>query len=428
MLKFALVDCNNFFVSCERVFNPSLLKKPVVVLSSNDACVIARSNEAKALGIAMGVPAFKCKDIFKKHDVKIYSSNFALYGDMSARVMQVLTSLATDIEIYSVDEAFLYLPSPTNEHSYWAGHHSKYAMHIKEQVFKNTGIPVTIGIGPTKTLAKVATKIAKKKAYLKNVLDISDVPDIDPILASIDIKDVWGIGSRYAKLLRGKGITNARDFKYICENWVKKNMTVVGLKTLLELRGISCLSLYDAPPAKQSITVSRSFGKNVSTLHELKEATAAYMLTAAEKLRNQNAIASRVTVFLVYTQYFEHNRFYNATSLDLFTATSYSPTLIKAAHCCLEDLFKPGFTYKKVGVMVSDLGSQSSIQMNIYFKASDSVKEAKVMKALDKVNKKLGRNKLTVAAAGFKREWKMKQAKKSACFTTNWNELLTIKL
>jgi DNA polymerase V len=428
MKKFALVDCNNFFVSCERIFNPTLLNKPVVVLSSNDACIIARSNEAKALGIPMGIPLFRCQDIIKKHNVIVYSANFALYGDMSSRVMQTLTELATDIEIYSIDEAFIFLPSPTNQQSYWEGFDSKYAYYIKDQIYKNTGIPVTIGIGPTKTLAKIANKIAKKKYYLKNVLDISDIPDIDPILESINVSDIWGIGSRYSRLLKSKGINNARDFKYSCEKWVKKNLTVVGLKTLLEIRGISCLSLNDVPPKKQSITVSRSFGKNVTSLIELKEALATYTLMAAEKLRNQKAQTSCLTVFVIYTHYLESDRFFLSTTLLLPIATSFSLTLVSKAYNCLDQLFKPGLVYKKVGIILSDFVPGSFVQLSTYVSSCNREKERNLMLAMDKINKKLGRNKVTIAAAGLKQDWKMKQAKKSACFTTSWNELLTIKI
>ncbi len=430
--RFLLVDCNNFYVSCERVFDPRLLGKPVIVLSSNDACVIARSNEAKSLGIAMGVPVYAVAPLIKKHSVLVYSSNYPLYGDMSSRVMQTLASFATDIEIYSVDEAFLFLSerdvhvssSTISKSDYY----EKYARFIKGQVKKRTGIPVSIGIGPTKTLAKAANKLVKKNPSLEGVFDITDRDDIDDLLAMIEVGDVWGIGRQYSRLLKSKGIMTAKDFKYLSDEWVRKNMTVVGLKTLQEMRGVSCISLQEAPEPKKSIVVSRLFGKSITDLTTLKEPVADYVLIAAEKLRNQNSLTSRMTVFTVTNKYHDPTQYFKSASYELPLATNYSPLLIDAAHHCLESIVQKGLTYRKVGVMLTDIVPEEFLQMSTLEEMGDITRQKQVMSTLDVVNRKWGKRTLSYAAAGTAQSWKMKQLKKSACFTTNWHELLTIAL
>ncbi len=425
MKRFYLVDCDNFYVSCERVFDPTLRNKPVVVLGSNDACVIARSNEAKALGIPMGVPAFEYASVFKKHNVLVYSANFTLYGDMSARVMQTLSECTPDVEVYSVDEAFVHVPEGA---AYGHSYYTEYGHYIKKKVHQETGIPVTLGIGPTKTLAKVAHEIAKKNPVHKKVFDITQHPAIDDLLATIAIADVWGVGYRYAKLLQNRGILNARDFKYMNDVWVRKNMTIVGLKTMLELRGTSCLRINHYQEPKQTITVSRSFGKKVTALRYLKEAVAAYMSTAAEKLRAQDSLASRITVFIVTSRYHEPDNYFYAIGYQLPVATDYTPTLIDAAHICVEELYKPGLIYKKAGVVLTDLMPGDFLQMNTYVPLADVDKQARIMTVVDRLNTTWGRNKVFFAAAGTQQHWKMHQAKKSVCFTTNWHELLTIRV
>lgn len=428
MNRYYLVDCNNFYVSCERVFDPTLHKKPVVVLGSNDACIIARSNEVKALGVKMGVPAFECEALFKKHKVLVYSANFALYGDMSSRVMQTLTECATDIEIYSVDEAFLFVPNYTNGGSQET-YYLAYAHYIRMRVKQETGIPVSVGIGPTKTLAKIANRLAKKNPEYNGAFDITDHPDIDKLLTSIEIGDVWGIGHRYAKLLQQHNIINARDFKYADDAWVRKNMTIVGLKTLLELRGISCLSLADCPEQKQSITVSRSFGQKVTELRQAKEALASYVSTAAEKLRAQHSLTSHLTVYAVTNRYHDPLNYFQSAHMQLPIATDYTPELIAAAHICLDKIFQKGLIYKKVGILFTDLVPNNFLQMNTLVPIKKNInKQTRWIKTIDSINNKWGRNKLFFAASGIKQPWKMYQARKSACFTTNWHELLTINV
>jgi len=432
MKRFALVDCNNFFVSCERVFNPKLIGKPVVVLSSNDACVIARSNEAKALGIKMGVPAFQCKDIFKKYNVIVMSSNFALYGDMSSRVMQVVCDYSMDFEIYSVDEAFFsfnFAQDRSEGRSFDCAQDvfNDYAQFVRKKVKQKTGIPVSIGIGPTKTLAKVANKIAKKNKQYDGVFDITD-QNIDDILEKIPVGDIWGIGYRYAKKLESVRILNAKDFKYANDVWVKKNLTVFGLRTMYELRGIPCLEIDEISEPKKSITVSRMFGRNVTDIEELKEAVASYVSCAAEKLRAQNSIASTITVFVAMTKYHDFHRFYNSSTYSFDIATSYTPDLIKAAHNCLQNLYKPGLIYKKAGVIITNIIPADFIQMNLYKPLGNTKKQKQISQIMDNVNEKWGRNMLRYAAVGTNQSWKMKQLKKSQCYTTSWHEILTIKI
>lgn len=427
MKRFFLLDCNNFFVSCERVFNPILRNKPVVVLSSNDACVIARSPEAKALAIPMGAAAWEYEAFFKKHNVIVYSANFALYGDMSARVMQTITEFASDIEIYSVDEAFFHVhPYSTTALTKKENYFSLYAHAIKAAVQQRTGIPVSIGIGPTKTLAKIANYIAKKNPVHSGIFDITEHNDIDALLAKIPVAEIWGVGYRYAKLLQNKNIKTVRDFKYADEAWIRKKMTIVGYKTLLEIRGKSCLSLAIQPEPKQSITVSRLFGTKTPNVTHIRQALAAYVTSAAQKLRAQRSAAYHISVFLITTRHHDPDQVFTSTSCSLEIPTAYTPALITAAQSCLDQLLIPGIVYKKVGVILSDIVPVDSMQLSTFALTPNIDKQMHIMKAIDTVNKKLGRNKVSFAATGMLQPWKMKQLKKSQCFTTSWHELLEI--
>lgn len=431
MKRIALADCNNFFASCERVFNPKLVKKPVVILSSNDGCIIARSNEAKKLGIKMGEPLFKCADLIKKYNVFVYSSNFSLYGDMSTRVMQTLSEFATEIEIYSIDEAFFYFQDPiekfksNQEELNWYTDHAQF---IRKQVQQKTGIPVSIGLGPTKTLAKLANSLAKKNAVYENVLDLTDHPNLDEILKTVEVGDIWGIGYRYADFLKRHNIKTAYELKQCDEVWIRKNLTINGLKTVLELKGMPCITLEDGPEEKKSITVSRSFGKNITELNDLKEAIAYHATRAAEKLRMQKTSASVITIFVGFVNYYDPQKHYLSSTITLPMASSYTPELIKHAINCLERLFKKGVMYKKAGIILSDFCSSSYIQLNPFEAIPDLTKQSKAMETLDKINFKMGRNKLFFAASGTKHAWKPRLEKKSPSYTTNWHELLTIKI
>lgn len=419
MKRFFLIDCNNFFVSCERVFDPSLIGKPVVVLSNNDGCVISRSNEAKALGIAMGAAAFECEAIFKKHKVRVFSSNFALYADMSARVMQTVAHLSADIEIYSIDEAFLFVPYTTN--------YIHYAQEMRRIVKQHTGIPISIGIGPTKTLAKVANKLAKKQPEYGGAFDITDHPGTDMLLSAFPVGDVWGVGRQYNKMLVSHGITSAKDLKYAPDAWVRKKMTIMGLKTMLELRGMPCIGLIDEDPDKQSITVSRSFGRLVSGKQEIGEAVSNYMIRAAEKLRRGKQLARAVTVFIGTSRYHDSEYYFNSISVLFSRANDYTPTLLDATTECLEELYRPGLMYKKAGVLLHDLVSIEQMQLTIIEPSVDYEKQRTIMKTCDTINARFG-NVVSYASAGIDQEWKAKRLKKSAHYTTNWHELLEIAL
>lgn len=427
MKRFALSDCNNFYVSCERVFDPTLLGKPIIVLSSNDACVIARSNEAKALGIKMGEPLFQIKHLIKKNNVQVFSANFTLYGDMSSRVMTTLSSFSTGMEVYSVDEAFMFLPD-THPHinAKQELFYTAYAKYIRNEVKKNVGIPISIGIGQTKTLAKIANKLAKKKD--DGVFDITNHPKADEILASINVEDVWGIGYRYKKKLASKLIFNALQLKNADQKWIRKNLTIAGLRTVQELNGISCAGLTTEEP-KDTICVSRAFGKNLSTLDELKIALSNHVTKAAEKLRNQKTICSNVMIFYCYQTYSDPERFYKYSSTQLIIPTAYTPTLIMTAFNCLQKIYNNGYIYKKIGVILGDIIPEASMQLSTVGNVSihDLEKQTKLIKTIDKINSKLGK-KVLFASNGFEKNWAAKAQNCSAKFTTDWNQILTIKI
>lgn len=413
---FALVDCNNFYASCERLFRPELNNQPIVVLSNNDGCVIARSNEVKALGVKMGDPYFKLKDLLAKHHVHVFSSNYALYGDLSCRVMTILQQMEPEVEIYSIDEAFVSLP-------YTPGKlHTDYARSLKEKVRRCVGIPVAMGIGPTKTLAKVANRLAKKNAQYGGVFDITDSNQIDELLARCDVEDVWGIGRQSGRKLRMRGILTARDLRDADEVWIRKNLTVTGLRTVMELRGVSCLPLELAPPDKKSIVSSKSFGRPVSSLADMKETVATYLSTAAEKLRSQGSAAGAIQVF-ISTNVFNVNQPQHTQSMmaSLPQPSAYTPHLLKAAMHCLEGIFRSGYLYKKAGVMLTEIVSSGQQQINMF--GPVSAEKPELMQAIDRINRKWGRQTVQIAAAGLAKPWKMVQAHTSPAYTTNWSEL-----
>lgn len=417
---FALVDCNNFYASCERVFDPSLLNRPVIVLSNNDGCVIARSNEAKALGIKMGQPFFTLGHLVSKHNIAVFSSNFTLYGDMSRRVMDILSMFTPDIEIYSVDEAFLALDGLTNDPT-------GYAQRIRTTVHQWTGIPVGIGIGPTKTLAKVANHIAKKNPEHSGVFDITARPDVDELLDRLEVADLWGVGPQYAKLLNRHGIYTIRQFKQTNDNWVQKHMTICGLRTLLELRGISCMPLEAAPPPKKDIACTRSFGARIESFQGLREAISTYVSRAAEKLREQDSVASYMQVFIRTSYFGEEPQYSNAASLQLPVATSYTPHLIHFGTRLLERIYRPGYQYAKAGVIFSGIVPQEHAQLSLLVRPYPTRRYRHLMQIVDNINQAWGRNTVQFAAAGISKEWKMRQARRSPRYTTRLDELPVVK-
>jgi DNA polymerase V len=409
-LWFALADCNNFYVSCERVFNPKLIGIPVVVLSNNDGCVIARSKEAKAAGIPMGAPYFEQEALLTKCGGVACSSNYALYGDLSQRVMTTLSEFTPDLQVYSIDEAFLKMELDT------AIEQSKKA---RQQVLKYVGIPISVGIGSTKTLAKVANHLSKSCG------DVFLLDDPEPYLKELPVHEVWGVGRQLSLKLVQHGIKNAWQLRNADDDWVRKQMTVVGLRTVWELRGISCLPWEEIPPTKKSITNSKSFGKQVTCFNELEEAISAYTVRTAEKLRAQGLVAGGLTVIIESHRDYVLGNYYNSASLTLPESTNYSPELIEHAKLLLKKLFIKGWRYKKVGVMLTDLSPLSCYQQDL-FGSKQTAKRQKLMALIDETNQRRGKKILRFAAEGITQSWKMKQLQRSPRYTTRWEELLNI--
>ncbi len=423
---FALVDCNNFYVSCERIFNPRLENKPVVVLSNNDGCCVARSNEAKKLGIKMGEPFFKIKDLVEKEGLKVYSSNYELYGDISNRVVQTLFTFSPDIEIYSIDEAFVNLKRIHTDN------YEEYGRKLRERVLSWVGIPVSIGIAPTKTLSKVANQFVKKDKCFGGVLSLVDKSEneIDELLKNLDVNDVWGIGRQYSKKLYAENINTAYDFKYSNPKFIQKIMTINGLKTQNELKGVSCIPLEYETPNKKGICSSRSFGRVTSSFKELNEAISTYTTTASEKLRNQNSKCKKITVF-IRTNHFRVNdkQYSNSRSYNFLEPTSYTPDLIKAAKFLLKQIFKENYNYQKAGIFLTEIVNEDEIQTSLFsldLLQYKSPKKDLLISKIDELNHKLGNNTVSFASNGIKKEWKMKTEKRSDRFTTNFSELLKI--
>lgn len=414
---FALVDCNNFYVSCERVFAPALEEKPVVVLSNNDGCVIARSNEAKALGIRMGEPAFKSRDIFEREGVQVYSSNYALYESMSQRVMNILARMCPEIEVYSIDEAFLRFTSMKRFNL------EKYASEIRKIIKRWTGIPVSVGIGSTKTLAKVANGIAKKDPDYNGVCNIEGYPDPDELLRRVRVEDIWGIGKAYARKLASIGIFDACALKNASDSWLRTNLTVEGLRTVWELRGISCTSIKTVFSPKKQIVVSRSFGKGVNCLEEILESITEYATRAAEKLRSQGSVAYGISVFIQTNPFAHEAQYHNIMGIKLETPTSFTPLIVKSSCELVEQIYRDGYSYKKSGVILSNIIPEKETQLGLFEKTGAREKMQRLMKAADEINRTLGRNSLKLASAGDGQGWQMKRSFKSPCYTTRWEEL-----
>lgn len=419
MKCFMLVDCNNFYVSCERVFEPALEGKPVIVLSNNDGCVVARSNEVKKLGIKRGAPFFQCEGLVKKHQIKVFSSNYTLYADMSQRVMSVLEQFTPQLEIYSIDEAFLSITGLEGEALF------RYGQKIRETVKQWTGIPVTVGIGTSKTLAKVAAKIAKRTS---GVCSLVDNPMLDQFLTDFDVADVWGIGSQYTAFLRRHGIYNAKQLQAAPEKWIKKHLTIMGLRTVRELRGIPCFPLEEVPPAKKGIISSRSFGQPVTELEELREAIASYTARAGEKLRAQGSIGGYLTVFITTNPYQEHHSQYaNAASLCLPMATANTAELICYALRALESIYKPGYIYKKAGIVISEIIPEKNAQLSLFTPAEPWQQNKQVTKTMDRINARWGKDTIRYGAQGLEQTWKLRRDHLSRRYTTRWDELPEVR-
>ena len=416
--KIALVDCNSFYVSCERLFNPKIRKKPVVVLSNNDGCIISRSNEAKALGIKMGEPYFKEKDIIVKNDVQVFSSNYSLYGDLSRRVMRTLKRFNCDMEVYSIDEAFLDLSNYPDDKIEDVG------KEIRNIVLQWTGIPTSIGIAKTKTLSKIANHIAKKKQ--SGLVSLIGVDNIDPILEKVEINDIWGVGKQLTKFYHQNGIYNAKQLKNKSNTWIKKNSNVLSSRTAMELRGISCIDLEKISTKRKSCVVSRSFGKRVENFQELKEAIAGYSLNASEKIRSESLIAKSITVFVRTSPFQSRFGYYsNSKTIDLPIATNNSIEIVKAAINILESIFKNGYKYQKAGIILSRL-SDSTNNKNLFSSEKDE-KINNLMRSIDNTNYRYGRSTLSLASAGVHKKWNSKREHYSKIDTADFYSIPTVK-
>lgn len=419
----ALVDCNNFYVSCERVFNPKLKNRPVVVLSNNDGCIVARSEEAKALGIPMGAPFFQYREFLEKYDVVALSSNYTLYGDMSERVMNTLGEFTPCIEIYSIDEAFLDFSNlafiRNNPEKL-----TEYGLQIRNKVLKWTGIPVSTGIAPTKVLAKVASKKAKKS---KGVWVIVTEEDIKNALSDFPVEDLWGIGRAYSSFLKKNKINTALELANMPESWVRKHLTVVGVRIIKELKGEKCIDI-EQPVPRKSIGSQKSFGEPQTDFSVLFNALASYIDECATKLRNQKGVANIMGVF-VATNPFNTNepQYFKSRYIRLPVPTNFTGELIRLGYVLLKDIYKEGYKYKRVGVLLTGLDNQKNLQYNLFDKVN-RVKAMKLMEVYDNIRKLYGKNALKFSAQGVTKEWKMKQERLSKSFSTDWNSILTINL
>lgn len=418
---YGLCDCNNFYASCERVFNPSLNGRPVVVLSNNDGCVIARSNEAKALGIRMGHPFFQIEKFAEQHGVEVFSSNFILYGDMSRRVIQTLRGMVPAAEVYSIDEAFLDLRGIPVEQL------DEMGRRISRTVRRNTGIPVSIGIAPTKTLAKIASKLCKQYPKLNGCCFMHRSQDIEKVLRRFPIEDVWGIGRQHRKMLQGAGVRTAWDFTRRDAAWVRARMSVTGLRTWKELRGEACIDFESAPPPRQQISVSRSFARELTEFEEVHASVAAFASMCAEKLRRQNSLCGELTVYILTNRYRDDlPQYYESASIRPAVPTDDTLELVPLAAEALRRIFRRGYGYKKAGVILSDLSSKNGMQTDL-FDPVDREKHARLMEALDAANRLHGRNRVVVASQGFE-PLKMNRRHLSRRYTSDWDDIIRVKV
>ncbi len=416
---YALVDCNNFYVSCERVFQPRLKNTPVVVLSNNDGCVVSRSNEAKALGIKMAVPAHEVRDIIVRNKVAVFSSNYTLYADMSARVMASLQKFVPDMEIYSVDEAFLNLSGM----EYYDL--EEYGRAITETVTRNTGLPVSMGIAPTKTLAKLANHYAKKFSKYENVCVIDSQEKMIKALRITPIGEIWGIGRRINRFLEKNDVYTAYDFTCKSRAWVRKHLTVTGERTWLELKGEPCIDLEAMPADKKQICTSRMFGIPQTSIEGISEAITLYASICAEKLRKQKSCAVSLLVLLSAKNIRQEEYRYYSKVIKLPVPTSDTSEIVKYALVALRSICREGYRYKKGGVIITEIADDKAIQMNL-FDNKDRTKSQSLMKVLDKLNSGYINNKITLASQGTNNIWKHKQEHLSPCYTTKLNDIITI--
>ena len=412
--KIALIDCNSFYVSCERLFKPKIRRLPVVVLSNNDGCIISRSNEAKALGIKMGEPYFKARNIIIKNNVQVFSSNYSLYGDISRRVMRTLKRFNSKIEVYSIDEAFLDLSNFSDKEVKDVG------KEIRNTVLQWTGIPTSIGIAETKTLSKVANHIAKKQK--SGVVSLVNIKDLDPILEKVEVRDIWGVGKQLSKFYIKNGIYNAKQLKNASNTWIKKTKNVLSSRTAMELRGVPCIEIETKQTKRKSCCVSRSFGKKVEKLRELKESVTSYCLNAAEKIRSESLVCKSITVFIRTSPFQNKGIFYsNSKTIDFPIATNNSIEIVKNALTGLDLIYKDGFKYQKAGIILS--GLSDSEKGNSLFKSTKDERIKNLMQSIDNTNYRYGRSTISLASAGINKKWSMRRQYSSKIDTADFYSL-----
>ena len=423
MRNIALIDVNNFYVSCERVFNPKLQNKPVVVLSNNDGCAVARSNEVKALGVGMGAPWFKFKDLARQHGIVAYSSNYALYADMSNRVMSILRQFSPDQEVYSIDESFLDLTAFKSKDLI------EYGQQMRQRIKRWTGLPVCVGIGSTKTLSKLANHCAKKRPVFNSVCNLNTMTtvSVNQMFSEIDVGEVWGVGRKLAPKLNALGINTVLDLKRANPERLRQKFSVVMEKTIRELNGTVCIELEEISPPKKQILSSRSFGHQVRDYNSLAESITLYMSRAAEKLRRQQSYAGSVYIFIRTSPFRENETFYsNGRTISMPSPTGDTRQLVNVALWGLKQIYVPNLNYAKAGVMLSELVPAQGIQTDLFSMQSSLPKSDALMIAMDNINKKMGKESIKLASEGFSRPWKMKQENKSPCYTTCWDELVNV--
>jgi len=421
----ALVDCRNFYVSVERVFDSTIRTRPVLVLGNNDGCVVALSEEAKKLGIRRGMPLFECLELVKAHDVVLFSSNYALYQDFSDRVMQTLSAFAPRQEVYSIDEAWL---DCSHVHQDLLPH---YGRSLQVTVRQHTGLPVHVGIAPTKTLTKIANEVLKQRPEYRGVLSVVCLPEaeIDAFLAQISVDDVWGIGSRFAVRLGELGIFTAKQLKDADLFVLRRRFTVTVQRTILELRGIACLPLEPHPKRKQHIASAKSFSHPVDSVESLAEAIATYTARAAEKLRGEGSVAGCISVFLTTNRFNARAPQYtNSASRSIHLPTDFTPALLHAALDALWSIYQGGYAYKKAGVLLSDLRPHEPLQFDLFGEVSleQHYRQARLMQAIDVINRLFGQDTIFFGAQGLVRSWQMQQARRSPRYTTRWNEIFAV--
>ncbi|HLL75731.1 MAG TPA: Y-family DNA polymerase [Pyrinomonadaceae bacterium] len=417
---FALVDCDDFYVSCERVFAPRLRGRVVVVLSNNDGCVVSRSAEAKAIGVTMGAPLFKVRGLLDAHGAKIFSSNYELYGDMSRRVRRVLEECAPEVETYSVDEWFLNLSCFREEEL------TDVARRVREKIKKWLGLPASVGVAATKTLAKLAARLAKRSPKSVGVVNLFNSPHAERALALTAVGDVWGVGPRLSAKLNARGVRTALDLRDAEERRMRRLGGVVLQRIVLELRGVSCLPLSVCPPDRKSVVCSRSFGRAVETFDELREAAAFHACRAGVKLRRARLAANVLVVFAGTSRFETEGRYENSATLALPAPTDYTPELIRHARLGVEEIYRAGVRFKKAGVMLLDLVPAAPVQ-SVMHDRCDRARAARLMQTLDEVAARMGHRALRFAAAGFDQRWRMLSLERSPRCTTRWAELLRLR-